>query len=111
MTQADWSNPLARGLALYLDGADAPDRADDGTPLVDDDFLLLVNGWWEPLEITVPPTRPDQGWHVAIDTFDPCRPNGADLTTALGAGGRYTVGPRSLVVLRGIAPTGRATSG
>src|SRR5262249_10169869 len=37
MTGDDWSNPSALSLALYLDGADAPDRAADGTAMVDDD--------------------------------------------------------------------------
>ena len=60
MTAADWADPSARSLALYLDGSDDPDRADDGSLLVDDDFLVLVNAWWEPLEFTVPPTRAGQ---------------------------------------------------
>jgi hypothetical protein len=32
-------------LAIYLDGGDAPDLAEDGTPLFDDDLLVLVKGW------------------------------------------------------------------
>ena len=39
--------------------------------MLDDDFLLLVNAWWEPLDFTVPPTRPGQTWCREIDTFDP----------------------------------------
>jgi hypothetical protein len=58
-------------VAVYLDGADDPDRAADGTPLTDDDFLLLVNAWWEPLGFTVPVTRPGQLWEPEIDTYDP----------------------------------------
>ena len=57
------AGPEARSVALYLDGADAPDLAADGSPLLDDDFLMLVNAWWEPLDFTVPPTRPGQIWH------------------------------------------------
>ena len=57
MTGADWADPNARAVALYLDGSDAPDRAADGTPLLDDDFLVLVNGWWEPLDFTIPAAR------------------------------------------------------
>ena len=71
MTAADWADPDARAVALYLDGADDPDRAEDGSPLVDDDFLVLVNGWWEPLEFTIPPTRDGQRWYGELDTFDP----------------------------------------
>ena len=33
----------------YLDGSDAPDTGPDGQPLLDDDFLVLVNAWWEPV--------------------------------------------------------------
>ena len=57
MTGADWSDRNALAVALYLDGSDDPDRAADGTPLLDDDFLVLVNAWWEPLGFTIPATR------------------------------------------------------
>ena len=58
MNGADWADPGARAIAIYLDGSDDPDRAEDGTPLLDDDFLVLVNSWWEPLDFVLPPTRP-----------------------------------------------------
>jgi glycogen operon protein len=96
MTQADWDDPNARSLAIYLDGSDDPDRAADGHLLVDDDFLVLVNGWWEPLDFTIPTTRPQQAWQQEIDTYDPAasRPGPA-------AGDRVRVGARSVMVLRG----------
>ena len=99
MTSANWGDSNARSLAIYLDGDDQPDRADDGTILVDDDFLLLLNGWWEPLEFTVPSSRPDQSWHGEINTFDPAAPS---ISTTAGA--KLVVGPRSIVVLRGPQP-------
>ena len=71
MTADAWRDPDARCVALYLDGADAPDLAADGSPMVDDDFLVLANAWWEPLDFAVPPTRPGQTWQREIDTFDP----------------------------------------
>jgi len=98
MTGDDWANPSALALALYLDGADAPDRAPDGTPLVDDDFLVLVNAWWEPLDFTIPQARPGVTWRLAIDSYDPARPAAA---APLEAGGTLPVGPRSVAVLRG----------
>jgi isoamylase len=103
MTAADWRDPAARSLALYLDGSDAPDHAPDGSPMLDDDFLLLVNAWWEPLAFTVPATRAGSLWHVALDTFDPATPAAAAL---LRAGDQLGVGPRSIVVLRGPIPAG-----
>ncbi len=98
MTEADWADTGARAVALYLDGSDDPDRAEDGGLLVDDDFLVLVNGWWEPLEFTVPPTRAGQSWYGELDTFETAaRPS----PVPPAAGGTITLGPRSIVVLRG----------
>jgi len=96
MTAAVWAEPSALALAIYLDGSDDPDRAADGTPLLDDDFLVLVNAWWEPLGFTVPPARPGLTWQCAIDSYDP-----SISRTALRAGDQLTVDPRSVVVLRG----------
>ena len=48
MATENWTDPNARALAIYLDGDDALDPAED-TLLLDDDFLVLINGWWEPL--------------------------------------------------------------
>jgi isoamylase len=100
MTAAGWRDPDARSLALYLDGADAPDLAADGSPMLDDDFLLLINTWWEPLDFTIPPTRPGQLWHREIDTFDPAM---TESSAKPGAGDPVAVGPRSVVVLQASA--------
>lgn len=42
---AKWPSFEWVGQVIYLDGSDDPDLADDGTCLVDDDFLVLVNSW------------------------------------------------------------------
>jgi isoamylase len=98
MTEENWDDRTALALAIYLDGADDPDPAPDGTPLLDDDFLVMVNAWWEPLKFTVPQTIRDQRWVAEIDSFDPAAPAGAPERHA---GDTVTVGPRSVVVLRG----------
>jgi len=100
MTGADWSDPGARAIAIYLNGSDAPDRAADGTPLLDDDFLVLVNAWWEPLTFTLPATRTGQAWQTEIDSYDPAKTGDAPM---LRAGDQRAVDPRSIVVLRGPA--------
>jgi isoamylase len=99
MTQGDWGDSSALALGIYLDGSDDPDQAPDGTLLLDDDFLVLVNAWWEPLDFTLPPTRPGQAWLAEIDTYDPGAP--AHTAGPRQAGDKVTVGPRSLSVLRG----------
>ncbi len=104
MTAANWSDESALAIALYLDGSDAPDRAADGTWLVDDDFLVLVNAWWEPLEFALPVTRPQAVWQVEIDTYAP-EPQTGPAAVDRKAGDGDTVGPRSVVVLK--APRGQ----
>jgi len=98
MTGSDWADNGSLALAIYLDGSDDPDRSEDGTLLLDDDFLILVNAWWQPLDFTVPATRDGLTWQTCLDTYDPARP-----AAGLGAGDLVTVGPRSIVVLLGPA--------
>ena len=97
MNGGDWADPNARAIAIYLDGSDDPDRAEDGTWLLDDDFLVLVNSWWEPLDFTLPTTRPQAAWQTEIDTFDPAVP-GSSAAAPRAAGDHVTVSPRSVVV-------------
>ena len=101
MTQSDWDDREALALGVYLDGSDAPDIGPDGKALLDDDFLVLVNAWWEPLEFVVPDCRPGLAWRAEIDTFDPEAVAAAVAVPVRRAGDRVTVGPRSVLVLRG----------
>jgi glycogen operon protein len=97
MTGADWSDRRALAIALYLDGSDDPDRADDGSLMVDDDFLVLVNAWWEQLLFTIPTTRPAITWQLEIDSYAPTH------SGVVAVGDQLAVGPRSVVVLRGLS--------
>jgi len=101
MASGDWSDPNALAIGIYLDGSDDPDQAADGTLLLDDDFLVLVNAWWEPLDFTIPPARPGQAWQPAMDSYDPQRAAGDGAAARHQAGDRVTAGPRSVAVLRG----------
>ena len=104
MDSADWADPNARVIAVYLDGSDDPDRAQDGTLLLDDDFLVLVNSWSEPLDFVLPQTRSDAQWRAEIDSYDPAAAEAAKCR----AGDRVTVGARSITVLRSPMSTIRA---
>ena len=108
MTAADWADPSALSLAVYLDGSDGPDRAEDGTPLLDDDFLALFNAWWEPLDFVIPATRAGLVWRAEMDSYDPAAPA---VATQRHVGDRLTVGPRSVVVLSGPSAVDPAMAG
>jgi isoamylase len=99
MATADWNNPQARAVTIALDGDDAPDQASDGSRLVDDDFLVLVNGWREPVDFKIPPERTHQQWSVELETL----PTGVEPNQGL-VGDVLTVGPESVVILRSPRP-------
>ena len=106
MDGADWADPNARALAIYLDGSDDPDVAADGTPMLDDDFLVLVNSWWQPLDFVLPATRAEAAWRVEIDSYDP-----GTATIGHRAGDHVTVSPRSIVVLSSNSPAPSGSGG
>jgi glycogen operon protein len=97
MTSADWSDAGALAIGLYLDGSDGPDHAADGTPLLDNDFLVLVNAWWEPLEFVLPVTREDAAWRLEVDTHAPVATAFPRPPRPLASAGPSA--PRSVVVL------------
>lgn len=111
MSAANWGDPNARAIATHLDRRTAPDIAADGTPLVDDDLLILTNAWWEPLTIVIPTSLPGALWTRLIDTHEPHSRESATTHApggALRSGESVTVAGRSVVVLRGVRdnPTG-----
>jgi isoamylase len=66
--------------ALFIDSATDPDVGDDGIPMVDNDFLVFVNAWGEPLTFSVPEGLSACRWEIVCDTFDPARAGTAGVT-------------------------------
>ena len=62
----------------------------------DDDFLILVNAWWESLKFVVPADLVARRWAVDCDTYDPARKGSVAQ--------ELSVGPRSAVVAQ--SPSG-----
>ena len=108
MTEADWGNPLARTVAAMVDGRAQPDRERHGRPMIDDDLVVLINGWWEPIDIHLPdgPHRPgspaEHGWRVELDTAAGLVRPAAPRVHPWGA--RLTVEARSQVLLASHPP-------
>ena len=91
MTGTDWSDRSALAVAVYLDGSDEPDRAADGTPMLNDDFLVLVNAWWQPPGFTMPPAPGSPGRPRSTPTIPPEPPE--PPVRRCRAGDQLTVGP------------------
>jgi isoamylase len=99
VTDEQWADPTMHAMAIYLDGTNSPDQAEDGTPLLDDDFLILVNSWWEPVTFTIPGVREaTQTWFIELDSYDPAVSAARDFPRHTGD--EVVARPRSLTVLR-----------
>jgi isoamylase len=96
MTSGDWrsGHPV---LGLFLNGEEIPARGARGERIVDDSFLLLVNGHYEDAAFTLPVRRFGACWEVEIDTADT---DGSGLYDALE---QVDVVARGIVVLRRVA--------
>jgi glycogen operon protein len=105
MNDSDWNAGWTRSFVAYLDGTRDADRDDSGRPILDDDLLLVVNGWWEPLTFTLPNLGTPRAWQREVDTFTGEAGAGGGHVGAKGAptlaaGASLVVEPRSLVLLR-----------
>jgi glycogen operon protein len=69
MTEADWTEPATRTLGMLLLGKRLAERDDQGTPVEDDDLLLLLNAG----ETTIDFALPGEGWKLLVDTAAPQR--------------------------------------
>ena len=102
MNDSDWGAGWTRSVMAYVDGTRDPDLDERGRPILDDDLLLVVNGWWEPLTFTLPDRGIPRAWRREVDSFTGeagaagGRGSGA---TKLAAGATLVVQPRSLVLL------------
>jgi isoamylase len=72
MTDEEWNKSSARCLGLYLEGDATGEDDERGEPVKDDDFVLLINSYYESIPFVLPALPPASSWHIAIDTSRPC---------------------------------------
>ncbi|MDX2696833.1 glycogen debranching protein GlgX [Streptomyces ipomoeae] len=97
MTDADWDRSDAHSLGVFLNGDAIAEPDPYGRPVVDDSFLLLLNGHWEPLPFRLPGTRYGERWTARIDTA--VEPDADPDESEYKAGAQVTVEARGLVLL------------
>ncbi|MFK4149158.1 glycogen debranching protein GlgX [Streptomyces sp. NPDC004065] len=96
MSEDDWLRSDAHSVMVFLNG-DAiaePDRR--GRPVVDDSFLLLLNGYWEPVDFRLPGPAYGERWTALLDTAEP---QGPPDEAEHKASADLRVASRSLVLL------------
>jgi len=98
MDDQDWNTGFARSIAIYLNGKGIPDRDRLGQRLIDDSFLLLINGHYEPITFTLPDQAHAPRWTTILDTADPLP---AQMTTdPVEADSQQVMAARAIRLLR-----------
>jgi isoamylase len=68
MTGEEWQQSDGRWLGLYLPGSATNEDDERGRPIVDDDFVLLLNSHHEPIPFVLPRLKAGNAWRVVLDT-------------------------------------------
>jgi glycogen operon protein len=87
----DWQNPYINSFSLLLRGDAIADVAANGNPIVDDTFLLLFNGHFNPVDFRLPSS--EQPWEEVISS------KAGEINWPVTGGTHLGLKGRSLVLL------------
>ena len=93
MPEEAWNAEWTRSLGMMLNGKTLQSSDDDGNPLTDDSFLLLVNASHEGVEFKLPPQPNGNPWRQVMDTE-----NIDDPFESVPTNEKVIVGGRSLML-------------
>ncbi|MYQ46998.1 glycogen debranching enzyme, partial [Streptomyces sp. SID4985] len=96
MADQDWQRDDAYSVGVFLNGDAIAERDAYGRRVVDDSFLILLNGYWEPVDFRLPGVSYGERWTTLIDTADP---DGVPDERERKAGSGLRVESRSLILL------------
>lgn len=94
MSEEEWRQSFARCLGVYLSGEAIDERDERGQPILDDDFLLLLNAHDGEIPFLLPNYKTDTDWRVVLDTAESNTPS-----HHYSSGEHYILKSRSLALL------------
>ncbi|WP_420460677.1 glycogen debranching protein GlgX [Neolewinella sp.] len=93
MTAENWADPNQRSIGMILNGEGMDEYDERGRRIKDDIFLLILNGYWESVDFTLPGVKEYTRWELLMDTHTSEVPVDklflADDTFSLGARSMY----------------------
>ncbi|MEP7177800.1 MAG: glycogen debranching enzyme, partial [Pseudonocardiales bacterium] len=101
MTEEDWDSRFGRAIAVYLNGQGIAGTDGRGQRVVDDSFLLCFSAHEAAIDCKAPGIEYGEGWEIVLDTMDDHVGDHSDAKV-IDPDGVFSVGPRALVVLRGV---------
>jgi isoamylase len=71
MSEEEWNQSFARCLGVYLSGEALDERDERNQPLLDNDFLLLLNAHDGEISFVLPDFKADSHWCRVLDSTEP----------------------------------------
>jgi isoamylase len=99
MGDQDWTNGFTLAVAVFLNGGNLPDVDMRGERVVDDSFVLLMNGHDQVVDFTLPDSTFGKRWVVELDTDAELAP-GEGAAESLAPGDVRPVQAHGLVLIR-----------
>jgi isoamylase len=94
MNGDEWNHTYVRCLGVFLSGKAIYERDEQNQPIVDNDFLLLLNAYEGEIPFLLPEDEKDACWRMVINTAQP-----DDLAWECLPGDNFVLPGRSLVLL------------
>jgi glycogen operon protein len=107
MTHDDWNHGHTMSVAVFLNGEAISEPDSRGGRVLDDSFLMLINGHYEPVPFTLPGPEYGERWQCCLDTADPA---GTAARPAVKAREVILVSDRSFTLFRRTEPRRPAPS-
>ena len=102
MTDAEWASGHTRALGMFLNGQEIPSAGRRGERIVDDSFLVVLNGE-EPVDFRVPGKPWASSYQLVLDTRVGFVDPGPRRSGRVRAGATLSLDHRVVVVLRKVS--------
>jgi isoamylase len=96
MNEEQWRDASTHCLGMFLAGQGLDETDERGRKLGDENFLILLNGYYQDAPFTLPSFHPRMRWVAWMDTS---RENGLRNADVHDAGTLYPLQARSMAVL------------
>ena len=96
MTDKNWNDANQRSIGMILNGEGMDEYDERGRRIKDDIFLMILNGYWEGVEFTLPGVKEFTRWELVVDTHS----SEVLVEQFYLADDNFLLGPRSMYLFR-----------
>ncbi|SEQ06499.1 glycogen operon protein [Neolewinella agarilytica] len=96
MSEEEWNSTNTRAMGMILNGEGMVEFDERGRRIKDDIFLVILNGWWEGVDFTLPGVKEFTIWEQIVHTDSSELSQNLEVKAKEG----FLLGPRSLSVFR-----------